>query len=43
MGWRETEHKGENVARVAPCQEGVLAVGVTSIRTRERERERERE
>jgi hypothetical protein len=36
MGWRETEHKGENAARVAPCQGGVLAVGVTSVCERER-------
>jgi hypothetical protein len=35
MGWRETEHKGENAARVAPRQGGVLAVGVTSVRERE--------
>jgi hypothetical protein len=38
MGWRETEHKGENAARVAPRHGGVLAVGVTSVRERERER-----
>jgi hypothetical protein len=37
MGWRETEHKGENAARVAPHQGGVLAVGVTSVRERENE------
>jgi hypothetical protein len=37
MGWRETEHKGENAARVAPRQGGVLAVGVTSVRERESE------
>jgi hypothetical protein len=37
MGWRETEHKGENVARVASRQGGVLTVGVTSVRERERE------
>jgi hypothetical protein len=36
MGWRETKHKGENVARFAPCQGGVLVVGVTSVRERER-------
>jgi hypothetical protein len=36
MGWREIEHKGENVARVTPRQRGVLAVGVTSVRARER-------
>jgi hypothetical protein len=36
MGWRETEHKGKNTARVAPRQGGVLAVGVTSVRERER-------
>jgi hypothetical protein len=36
MGWREMEHKGENAARVAPRQGGVLAVGVTSVRARER-------
>jgi hypothetical protein len=39
MGWRETEHKGENVARVASRQGGVLTVGVTSVRERERESE----
>jgi hypothetical protein len=39
MGWREMEHKGENAARVAPRQGGVLVVGVTSVRERERERE----
>jgi hypothetical protein len=39
MGWRETEHKGENAARVAPRQGGVLVVGVTSVRERERESE----
>jgi hypothetical protein len=43
MGWREMEHKGENAARVTPCQGGVLVVGVTSVRERERERERESE
>jgi hypothetical protein len=37
MGWREMEHKGENAARVTPCQGGVLIVGVTSVRERERE------
>ena len=39
MGWREMEHKGENVARVIPRQGGVLVVGVTSVRERERESE----
>jgi hypothetical protein len=39
MGWREMEHKGENVACVIPRQGGVLVVGVTSVRARERERE----
>src|SRR6187455_594554 len=39
MGWREMEHKGENAARVIPCQGWcVLVVGVTSVRARERER-----
>jgi hypothetical protein len=37
MGWRETEHKGENAARVIPRQRGVLVVGVTSVRKRESE------
>jgi hypothetical protein len=36
MGWREMEHKGENTARVTPCQGCVLVVGVTSVRERER-------
>jgi hypothetical protein len=36
MGWREMEHKGENVARVIPRQGGVLVVGVTRVRGRER-------
>jgi hypothetical protein len=36
MGWREMEQKGENAARVTPCQGDVLAVGVTSVRERER-------
>jgi hypothetical protein len=37
MGWREMEHKGENVARVILCQGDALVVGVTSVRERERE------
>jgi hypothetical protein len=32
MGWREMEHKGENVARVIPRQGDALVVGVTSVR-----------
>jgi hypothetical protein len=36
MGWREMEHKGENVARIISHQGGVLIVGVTSIREGER-------
>jgi hypothetical protein len=36
MGWRETEHKGENMARVILRQGDALAVGVTSVRERER-------
>jgi hypothetical protein len=36
MGWREMEHKGENVARVILCQGDALVVGVTSVRARER-------
>jgi hypothetical protein len=43
MGWREMEHKGENVARVILRQGDALAVGVTSAREGERERERESE
>jgi hypothetical protein len=43
MGWRETEHKGENAARVVLRQGDALAVGVTSVHEGERERERERE
>jgi hypothetical protein len=39
MGWRETEHKGENAARVILRQGDALAVGVTSVRAREREGE----
>jgi hypothetical protein len=34
MGWRKMEHKRENAARVISHQ-GVLVVGVTSIRERE--------
>jgi hypothetical protein len=37
MGWREMEHKGENVARVILRQGDALAVGVTSVRARESE------
>jgi hypothetical protein len=37
MGWCETEHKGENAARVILRQGDALAVGVTSV-ARERER-----
>jgi hypothetical protein len=36
MGWREMEHKGENVARVILRQGDALVVGVTSVRERER-------
>jgi hypothetical protein len=36
MGWREMEHKGENVARVILRQGDALAVGVTSVREGER-------
>jgi hypothetical protein len=36
MGWREMEHKGENVARIISHQGGVLVVGVTSVRERGR-------
>jgi hypothetical protein len=36
MGWREMEHKGENVARVILRQGDALIVGVTSVRERER-------
>jgi hypothetical protein len=39
MGWREMEHKGENVARVILLQGDALVVGVTSVRERERESE----
>jgi hypothetical protein len=35
MGWREMEHKGENVARVILRQGDALVVGVTSVRARE--------
>jgi hypothetical protein len=37
MGWREMEHKGENVARVILRQGVALAVGVTSVRERDSE------
>jgi hypothetical protein len=38
MGWRETEHKGENRGFVLSCARvGALAVGVTSVRVGERE------
>jgi hypothetical protein len=37
MGWREMEHKGENVARVILRQGDALVVGVTSVRERESE------
>jgi hypothetical protein len=36
MGWREMEHKGENVARIISHQGGVLVVGVRSVREGER-------
>ena len=36
MGWREMEHKGENVARVILRQGDALVVGVTSVREGER-------
>jgi hypothetical protein len=39
MGWCETEHKGENAARVILRQGDALVVGVTSVREREREGE----
>jgi hypothetical protein len=33
MGWRKTEHKGENRGFVLSCARvGALAVGVTSVR-----------
>jgi hypothetical protein len=37
MGWREMEHKGENVARVILRPGDALVVGVTSVRERESE------
>jgi hypothetical protein len=36
MGWREMEHKGENVTRVILRQGEALAVGVISVREGER-------
>jgi hypothetical protein len=36
MGWREMEHKGENVARVILRPGDALVVGVTSVHKRER-------
>jgi hypothetical protein len=36
MGWRETEHKGENAASVVLRQGDALAIGVTSVPERER-------
>jgi hypothetical protein len=36
MGWREMEHKGENVARVILRWRDALVVGVTSAREGER-------
>jgi hypothetical protein len=38
MGWREMEHKGGKTWLVlSRADEGVLVVGVTSVRARERE------